>query len=510
MNYFKNLLFCISSLALLIFVACSEDEPEAPNLLPTVSNPVNDQTYQAGFGTATINLSTVFDDEETSNLTIEATSSNEGVVTVSVSGQTLTITEVSTGNSLIVLTATDDENASVSDQFTVLVSEAANNLPEVVNPISDVALTEGFGTEEITLASVFSDVETMMLQFSATSSEAGVVTVSLDRADLTITEVGLGTSTITVTATDEDGGTATDEFTVTVSEAGSQVCTNNNSIDQNNFECDETPSVANSYSESVAAGTRTIVTNGIPTHDFRNQIPMLVSELNSSTKTFEVDATPTLAASTTDITNAGSPVWKFGIALNGVPIDPAPAQPFIFEDQNTGEFNFDWVFEPTWNMQAVGLDCAVAHVQPDGVYHYHGDMGIYADQLLSGLGAGTTTPTEPVQIGWSADGFPILYKYGPNANGNIQLLESSYRVKSGERPGDGVTEPCGTYNGKYTNDFEYAAGTGDLDECNGVERSITIGGETFAYFYVITDDFPVISRCMVRTPDKSFKLGPSN
>ena len=62
---------------------------------------------------------------------------------------------------------------------------------------------------------------------------------------------------------------------------------------------------------------------------------------------------------------------------------PAPATPFIFENTQTGEFNWDWVFEPT-NTQGddrslVALDCASAHTGPQG-YHYHGNMFEYVEQ----------------------------------------------------------------------------------------------------------------------------------
>ncbi|MEO1049272.1 MAG: YHYH protein [Bacteroidota bacterium] len=297
--------------------------------------------------------------------------------------------------------------------------------------------------------------------------------------------------------------------TVTISDNDAIAnCPNDNSIDMDNFNCNETPSVANQYMESVSSGTRTVTTNGIPNHDFRNQIPMMVNDLNSETRVFNMDATPSLASNATELTNNGMPAWRFGVATNGVPIDPAPAQPFIFTNPTTMEFNFDWVFEPNYNMNAVGLDCAIAHVQPDGTYHYHGDMAVYADIVQAGVGSGTTTPTEPVQIGWAADGFPILYKYGPDANGTFGLLESSYRIRSGQRPGDGESEPCGEYNGKYTNDFEFVNGLGDLDECNGISQSVTLGGETFSYFYVITAEFPIIPRCISGAPNNSFRLMP--
>jgi len=81
-------------------------------------------------------------------------------------------------------------------------------------------------------------------------------------------------------------------------------------------------------------------------------------------------------------------------------------------------------------------------------------------------------------------------------------------LKKGLRPGNGIQEPCGAYNGKYTVDFEYLCGKGDLDECNGIQSSITlntaIGTQTFEYFYVITSDFPQISRCLVGNVSADF------
>jgi|GEM_PF-2144846 len=287
---------------------------------------------------------------------------------------------------------------------------------------------------------------------------------------------------------------------------GTSTCANDNSMDQNNHACTTTPS-SNSYSESISNGLLTVTTNGIPTHDYRNQIPDLVSDLDASTKTYDVTTSPAKATNASDLTNSGTPIWRFGVAKNGVAIDPAPAEPFIFTDTNTGEYNWDWVMEPNNNMDAVGLDCAIAHVQPSGLYHYHGDMAIYAEQLSTGISTGTA-PSSAVQIGWAADGYPIFYYYGPTSDGaGVEKLTSSYQLKSGERSGDGESAPCGSYNGKYTNDYEYVSGAGDLDECNGIDRSVTIDSRTYNYFYVITEEFPIISRCLVGTPNQTFAVG---
>lgn len=396
--------------------------------------------------------------------------------------------------------------------------EDVNASPEVASALDDITLSSGFQSTTINLSSVFSDSDGDNLNYSAVSSATSVVTVSVAGSTLTINEVANGDADITVTANDGNGGSATDSFSVSVA---TTECTNDNSTNQNNTACDNTPSTSNVYTESFADnGNREITTNRVPEHDYGNQVANLgISGLTSSSVTYQMTADPSLAANTTSIIDENNmPAYDFGIALNGVPIDPAPGTPFIFENTATGEYNWDWVFEPTNNRNAVGLDCNNAHLQPDmqagtGLIHYHGDMAVYADELLAGLGTGTTVPDNPVQVGWAVDGFPIFYKYGPDDDSGVELLTPSYRLKDGERPGNGVSEPCGEYNGKYTNDYEFVSGSGDLDECNGISRSVTImnantgGTETFDYFYVITDDFPVISRCLSGTPSQDFAKG---
>jgi len=388
-----------------------------------------------------------------------------------------------------------------------------NSSPEVTSALDDLNLTEGFESTTVDLSAVFTDSNNDDLALSATSSATDVVTVAVSETTLTITEVGNGTSTITITADDGNGGSADDEFSVTVSEA--VVC--DYTVFDDRDDCDNDAGTLD-YDESVSSGNRTVTGSGIPNHDYGNQFqdfppsdPNSDVEVTDQNYTFTFTASPSLASETTSILNemTGRPSIEYGIAINAVPIDPAPAEPFIFENPNTGEYNWDWVFEPNNNKIAVGLDCAVAHVQPDGAYHYHGDMAPLADIVSPGISCGVV-PSSPAQIGWAADGFPIVYRYGPTADGSgIELLEPSYQLKSGSRPGDGVTEPDGTYDGQYTNDYEYVAELGDLDECNGIERSITLTTEagqeeTFSYFYVITEEFPIIGRCLSGTPDNDF------
>ena len=269
-----------------------------------------------------------------------------------------------------------------------------------------------------------------------------------------------------------------------------------------NIPCCGTATSPSIYYEYVENNQRVVYSNNYPSHDFcyvSTRIPEPYYRM------YKFDLNPKLSGTTTSITRAnGRPANFFGIALNGVYMMPAPATPFIFVDTNTGEYNWDWVFEPTTNIGSgrdmVKLDCASAHVNSNTGYHYHGNMYEYVEGLKPGISTATVVPDEVLQVGWAGDGFPIVYKFGPDKNGNMKEMKPSFQLKSGTRPGDGTSAPCGPYSGKYTNDFEYAAGKGDLDECNGIEASITLntpqGVQTFEYYYVVTADFPQISRCM--------------
>jgi len=85
-------------------------------------------------------------------------------------------------------------------------------------------------------------------------------------------------------------------------------------------------------------------------------------------------------------------------------------------------------------------------------------------------------------------------------------MSSSYQLKSGDRPGDGITAPCGTYNGVYSNDYEFINGLGTLDIANG-RTGVTPEYPDGTYYYVITDEFPSIPRYFRGTPSNDFKIG---
>ena len=93
--------------------------------------------------------------------------------------------------------------------------------PTVSAPIADAAIVNESGTHTVPLSGVFDDANGDALTLTAASSDTATATasVSADQSTLTVTAKARGTATVTVTADDGNGGTVSDEFTVTVKAA---------------------------------------------------------------------------------------------------------------------------------------------------------------------------------------------------------------------------------------------------------------------------------------------------
>ncbi len=288
-------------------------------------------------------------------------------------------------------------------------------------------------------------------------------------------------------------------------------CESSISLDSSRGGCDQTLSDTPLFSESIQGNTRFISSNNIPDHSVglfgQVQGSLNPNAISAQSENYELTTEPTEAniftplLSTTGQGPAAGPQYSFGILLNGVELDPVAAEPFPHEGFMSPDVNWEWNLEAL-NVQ-IGLDCNNAHVQPNGKYHYHGAPNLFLSEL--------DAPTDAMTlIGYAADGFPIYYKYAyssPNdANSSITTMASSYKLKEGERPGDGESAPCGEYNGIYSNDYEYIANLGTLDEANG-RTGITPEYPQGTYYYVLTDEFPSIPRYFRGTPSDDFKIG---
>lgn len=243
---------------------------------------------------------------------------------------------------------------------------------------------------------------------------------------------------------------------------------------------------------SVSGDACTFLSNSIPNHDFNDsgQFATPVSEVD---ETFTIPANPSTASQTTALTLQ----YDNAVFLNGAKLDLLAAacygvgnEPLGQEKIGCFDSNSPWRYDPMFSGNGFGTDSHNAHTQPDGAYHYHGDpMAMYD----------ATGNAESGVIGFAADGFPIFGPYIED-DGSTRKVLSGYVLKSGAREsqtGEGAF-PGGNYDGTYVDDYEWQAGQGDLDECNGMERH----GQ---YGYYVTDAYPWVMRCFKGTPDASFR-----
>lgn len=246
---------------------------------------------------------------------------------------------------------------------------------------------------------------------------------------------------------------------------------------------------------TVRDGFRLISANGLPNHEtgrFPNRGNP--NSIRPQRYDFKVPAEPQVAAQRAFVGG-----WLFGIGINGVPFDPLTAEFF------RGDRSSPWRYEAISPTLSLGLDDSRAHVQPSGAYHYHG----VPDGLVERLAGASRA--RPVLLGYAADGFPIYTADAYAADGAPtqpanKPYRSSYRLRAGARP-VGPGSPGGNYDGTFTADFEYIAGSGELDESNG-RTGPTPEFPKGTYYYAITAEFPFVPRSFRGVPDASFAHGP--
>ncbi len=114
--------------------------------------------------------------------------------------------------------------------------------------------------------------------------------------------------------------------------------------------------------------------------------------------------------------------------------------------------------------------------------------------MPAGMVAGK--PKAMTLVGFALDGFPIYARYGhdvaTDASSALHVVTTSYRAKA--TPDAGRPSVANFPMGTFTQDFEYAAGSGDLDECNG-RTGLTPEFPAGTYHDYITETFPFIQRC---------------
>ena len=238
--------------------------------------------------------------------------------------------------------------------------------------------------------------------------------------------------------------------------------------------------------------TCTINSNNIPNHHFNDDSARFVTPATEIPQSFIIPSKPQLADAPTTL---GHRSYQ-AVMLNGVVVDILSAGCYRPDGRRTDKHgnvkigckpNDKWVTDPLGPGADFGTDQHNAHVQPGGVYHYHGNPMALFDQKPTENGS-------PV-IGFAADGFPIYGSFFKDTSGTVRKAKSGFSLKKGHRPKSAI-DPGGKYDGMYIDDYEFTA-IGDLDQCNGM----TVKGQ---YGYYVTDSYPWILSCLSGKPDASF------
>ena len=374
----------------------------------------------------------------------------------------------------------------------------SDNTPFSIDAGFDQVLPNGYGATQLTAtASSGGSITWEWQQTSGTS-------VTLENADT----AQLGFTTPTVSANETlvfevkaalDGAQAIDMIRVEMWVPPS----NNNDLTalgdftgKSGWACNQNPVTDATLTISQGSGYTRYQSNGIANHatgTFPNAgNPNTIQQVSHSRDI------PTAPANTGTATEMA----EFGITLDGVKLERDTAESYnnarqwnyealtpAMAQRLTASSSFDWL----------GSDCNNAHVQPTGAYRYHG----LPESLINRLGE-ASPQTTLILGGYAADGFPLYLRYGYNlpndASSGIRVVTGSWQVKSGTRP----SGPGGSYDGTFREDWEYIAGSGDLDQCNG-RVGVTPEYPDGTYHYYMTDDYPYIPRCVMGTPDPTFR-----
>ena len=217
----------------------------------------------------------------------------------------------------------------------------------------------------------------------------------------------------------------------------------------------------------------TIVTNGLPDHDFESTLACTQANDCTRAQNYEWAIPRSPANDTTgghDSTNCpeangdfecAAALGEVAIAINGVPFygpEDGPGGDAVASQH--GAYEED--------RQPIELGVCHAHNGQGGTFHYHADANClhwhpgdgqtmldYDISTPAAVAQNTANGSHSAVIGVSMDGYPIYGLWGYDDQMNIAEMKSSYKLKEGETGYNGI------------DDYVYVQGLGHLDVCNG-------------------------------------------
>ncbi len=430
-----------------------------------------------------------------------------------------TVNNTTTDNTTTDNTTTDNTDTDTDNTTTDNTTTDSNTAP-VANAATDQTILVG---NIVTLANNSTDADNDTLSYLwtlTTPTESSSTLSSTTAATPTFTADTSGTYTATLVVNDGNTNSNTDSVTITVNANTDNVniedaLFSNRSASCENYVGSYYADVEDIQRSSAFQGNVTITSDGsnctiqvdsIPNYDFNTASDNFATPVSEQDRSFTVPVNPSNASSVT----AMSLGLATAVMRNGVLVETLPAACYSVGNEPLGEekigcggdqIDNPWRYDPMSPLNDFGTDSHNAHVQPTGLYHYHGNpMAMFNNNCAS------VSSASPI-VGFAADGYPV---YGSciEDNGTIREVTASYQLKDGggtRQSVNGYTTPVAgqgsidsnNYDGQFRGDYEYVANSGDLDECNGM----TVNGQ---YAYYVTNAFPWMVNCFQGTVDASF------
>ncbi|MBI5928519.1 MAG: hypothetical protein HY862_04380 [Chloroflexi bacterium] len=187
-------------------------EATAPNQPPTI-DPIAPQNCEVG---QPLTVSIVVADADNDPITVTALSDNDATASVTVLDNT-TLSVNCAGDGFATITVGVDDGRGGTNATAFAVNVTTPNQSPAIAPIDPQTCEAG---QPIIVNYTATDPENDLLTTTATSSDAGVATANVtDAFSIAVQCLSSGTTTISVNTDDGRGGTASTDFTITVSAA---------------------------------------------------------------------------------------------------------------------------------------------------------------------------------------------------------------------------------------------------------------------------------------------------
>lgn len=190
----------------------------APNAVPVFSGPIPDQAGTVGDPVTPLSLAGFFNDTDAGDSLTIALAAGDSLppgLTLN-ANDTISGTPTASGTTTLVVTATDDDGASVTSNSFDYVIGTGNVAPQITTRAPTGTVTIIVGDAE-TINITATDESLATASFSAVSSDTDVVDVTIvDDDEYLFDATGVGTAMVTIVVTDADGLSDTEVVPVVV------------------------------------------------------------------------------------------------------------------------------------------------------------------------------------------------------------------------------------------------------------------------------------------------------